>query len=104
MWLEKLHLTYFKSYEERGFTFGERVNCLVGENGSGKTNLLDAIYFLTLTKSAFHNQDALGIRHAEDFFYWMEFLKIQEKIFRSHAVFSVASGKFSWLTRKIMKG
>lgn len=68
MWLEKLHLTYFKSYEERGFAFGERVNCLVGENGSGKTNLLDAIYFLTLTKSAFHNQDALGIRHGQDFF------------------------------------
>ncbi|SEJ11023.1 DNA replication and repair protein RecF [Dyadobacter koreensis] len=68
MWLEKLHLTYFKSYEERGFMFGMRVNCLVGENGSGKTNLLDAIYFLTLTKSAFHNQDALGIRHAQDFF------------------------------------
>jgi DNA replication and repair protein RecF len=68
MWLEKLHLTYFKSYEEKAFTFGEHVNCLVGENGSGKTNLLDAIYFLTLTKSAFHNQDALGIRHANDFF------------------------------------
>lgn len=68
MWLEKLHLTYFKSYEERGFAFGERVNCLVGENGSGKTNLLDAIYFLSLTKSAFHNQDALGIRHGQDFF------------------------------------
>ncbi|MCF0059398.1 DNA replication/repair protein RecF [Dyadobacter sp. CY356] len=68
MWLEKLHLTYFKSYEEKGFAFGERVNCLVGENGSGKTNLLDAIYFLTLTKSAFHNQDALGIRHGQDFF------------------------------------
>ncbi|GGC02730.1 DNA replication/repair protein RecF [Dyadobacter sediminis] len=68
MWLEKLHLTYFKSYEEKAFTFGERVNCLIGENGSGKTNLLDAIYFLTLTKSAFHNQDALGIRHANDFF------------------------------------
>ncbi|CAG5071869.1 DNA replication and repair protein RecF [Dyadobacter sp. CECT 9623] len=68
MWLEKLHLTYFKSYEEKAFTFGEHVNCLVGENGSGKTNLLDAIYFLTLTKSAFHNQDALGIRHNFDFF------------------------------------
>ncbi|KAA0990558.1 DNA replication/repair protein RecF [Dyadobacter aurulentus] len=68
MWLEKLHLTYFKSYEEKAFTFGEHVNCLVGENGSGKTNLLDAIYFLTLTKSAFHNQDALGIRHSFDFF------------------------------------
>jgi DNA replication and repair protein RecF len=68
MWLEKLHLTYFKSYEEKAFTFGEHVNCLVGENGSGKTNLLDAIYFLALTKSAFHNQDALGIRHSEEFF------------------------------------
>jgi DNA replication and repair protein RecF len=68
MWLEKLHLTYFKSYEEGSFTFGERVNCLVGENGSGKTNLLDAIYFLALTKSAFHNQDALSIRHEADFF------------------------------------
>ncbi|MCF0062133.1 DNA replication and repair protein RecF [Dyadobacter chenwenxiniae] len=68
MWLEKLHLTYFKSYEEKAFTFGQHVNCLVGENGSGKTNLLDAIYFLSLTKSAFHNQDALGIRHTADFF------------------------------------
>ncbi|GGH54741.1 DNA replication/repair protein RecF [Dyadobacter endophyticus] len=68
MWLEKLHLTYFKSYEEKAFTFGQHVNCIVGENGSGKTNLLDAIYFLTLTKSAFHNQDALGIRHINDFF------------------------------------
>ncbi|QRR02744.1 DNA replication/repair protein RecF [Dyadobacter sandarakinus] len=68
MWLEKLHLTYFKSYEEKALNFGKHVNCLVGENGSGKTNLLDAIYFLTLTKSAFHNQDALGIRHSNDFF------------------------------------
>ncbi len=68
MWLEKLHLTYFKSYEDKTFTFGAQVNCLVGENGSGKTNLLDAIYFLALTKSAFHNQDALGIKHDADFF------------------------------------
>jgi DNA replication and repair protein RecF len=68
MWLEKLHLTYFKSYEDKTFAFGAHVNCLVGENGSGKTNLLDAIYFLSLTKSAFHNQDALGIRHSADFF------------------------------------
>ena len=68
MWLEKLHLTYFKNYEEGAFVFGAHVNCLVGENGSGKTNLLDAIYFLTLTKSAFQTQDALSIRHEDDFF------------------------------------
>ncbi len=68
MVLEKLHLTYFKNYEEGAFTFGAHVNCLVGENGSGKTNLLDAIYFLTLTKSAFQNQDVLSVRHENDFF------------------------------------
>lgn len=68
MWLEKLNLMYFKSYEERNFVFCDRVNCLVGENGSGKTNLLDAIYFLALTKSAFFNQDALSINHTADFF------------------------------------
>lgn len=68
MWLEKLHLTYFKNHEERAFVFGTHVNCLVGENGSGKTNLLDAIYFLTLTKSAFQSQDALAICHESDFF------------------------------------
>jgi DNA replication and repair protein RecF len=68
MWLEKLHLTQFKNYEEGSFTFSKRVNCIVGDNGSGKTNLLDAIYFLALTKSAFQNQDTLCINHSADFF------------------------------------
>ncbi len=68
MWIEKLFLINFKNYEEGSYTFSPRVNCLVGENGSGKTNLLDAVYFLALTKSAFHSQDALSIRHQADFF------------------------------------
>lgn len=68
MHLEKLNLTNFKNYEEGSFTFSEQINCIVGANGSGKTNLLDAIYFLSLSKSAFHNQDALSINHQDDFF------------------------------------
>jgi DNA replication and repair protein RecF len=79
MWLEKLHLTYFKSYEEGSFTFGAHVNCLVGENGSGKTNLLDAIYFLALTKSSLHNLDALNIRHEDDFFVLDGIFREEEK-------------------------
>ena len=66
--LEKLFLTDFKNYEEGRFEFCQDVNCIVGENGSGKTNLLDAVYFLALSKSAFHNQDGLSIRHEADFF------------------------------------
>ena len=66
MFLEKLYLSNFKNYEEANFTFSSQVNCIVGENGSGKTNLLDAVYFLALSKSAIHSQDALNINHDAD--------------------------------------
>ncbi|MFD2932153.1 DNA replication/repair protein RecF [Spirosoma flavum] len=68
MYLEKLSLTNFKNYEDARYVFGQQVNVIVGPNGSGKTNLLDAVYFLSLSKSAFHTQDALSILHDADYF------------------------------------
>lgn len=68
MFLEKLSLTNFKNYEDGRYAFGPQVNVIVGPNGSGKTNLLDAVYFLALTKSAFQTQDALSILHDADYF------------------------------------
>ncbi|GAB3572806.1 DNA replication and repair protein RecF [Spirosoma luteolum] len=68
MHLEKLSLTNFKNYDDGRFTFGQQVNVIVGPNGSGKTNLLDAVYFLALSKSAFQPQDALSIQHEADYF------------------------------------
>ncbi len=67
MFLQKISLAHFKSYEYENFEFSERVNCVVGENGIGKTNLLDAIYFLALTKSSISNQDALSINHEAEY-------------------------------------
>jgi DNA replication and repair protein RecF len=67
MFLQKISLANFKSYEYENFEFSERVNCVVGENGIGKTNLLDAIYFLALTKSSISNQDALSINHEAEY-------------------------------------
>jgi DNA replication and repair protein RecF len=67
MHLQKISLAHFKSYEYDAFEFSDRVNCIVGENGSGKTNLLDAIYFLALTKSSISNQDALSINHEAEY-------------------------------------
>ena len=67
MFLQKISLANFKSYEYENFEFSEQVNCIVGENGTGKTNLLDAIYFLALTKSSISNQDALSINHEEEY-------------------------------------
>jgi len=48
--------------------FSDKINCFVGNNGAGKTNLLDAIYYLSFTKSYFASVDQLNIRHGETFF------------------------------------
>lgn len=57
MHLEKLILTHFKNYASQSLTFCEGINCFVGLNGMGKTNLLDAIYYLCMCKSYFLSSD-----------------------------------------------
>lgn len=68
MLLENLSLLFFKNYEEASVTFSPHINCFIGDNGSGKTNLLDAIHYLSLTKSAFNSSDAQNIKQDADFF------------------------------------
>ncbi|HEY8401144.1 MAG TPA: DNA replication and repair protein RecF, partial [Cytophagaceae bacterium] len=58
----------FKNYESLDLSFSPYINIFTGSNGSGKTNLLDAIYYLSLTKSAFNSNDSLNIRHEQNFF------------------------------------
>ena len=68
MYLKKLSLINFKNYEETNLGFSEKINCFVGNNGAGKTNLLDAIHYLSFTKSYFNTVDVQNIRHEADFF------------------------------------
>ena len=68
MYLEKLSLINFKNYEQADFEFSSKLNCFVGDNGMGKTNLLDAIHYLSLTKSYFTSIDSQNIRHFAEFF------------------------------------
>lgn len=68
MYLKKLALTNFKNYELDEMEFSPKINCFVGNNGVGKTNILDAIHYLSLTKSFFNNIDSISIRHGEDYF------------------------------------
>ena len=53
MHLKHLYLSNFKNYTETELDFCPRINCFVGNNGSGKTNLLDAIHYLSFSKSYF---------------------------------------------------
>ncbi len=69
MKLNKLHLLQFRNIEELSFNFSKSVIIIVGENGIGKTNLLDAIYHLAFTKSYFSHTENTNINHQHDFFF-----------------------------------
>lgn len=68
MHLFQLSLVNFKNYENAELSFSADVNCLVGNNGSGKTNVLDAIYYLSYCKGYFNPIDSQNIKHEEPFF------------------------------------
>lgn len=68
MYLRSLSLIDFKNRPEAHLEFSEGANCFVGNNGSGKTNMLDAIYYLSLCKSYFNPIDTQNIHHGKDFF------------------------------------
>lgn len=63
MHLKRLDLFQFKNYPEAGFDFSARLNCLTGPNGTGKTNILDAIHYLSMCKSFFNPIDMQNIMH-----------------------------------------
>lgn len=68
MYLKKLVLINFKNIAQAEITLSERLNCFVGDNGAGKTNVLDAVYYLSMSKSALSMTDGQSVRHGEDFF------------------------------------
>ncbi len=63
MKLNSLHILNFKNYEEANVEFSPSINCFLGHNGEGKTNLLDAIYYLAFCKSFFNPADSQIIKH-----------------------------------------
>ncbi|MEM8893437.1 MAG: DNA replication/repair protein RecF [Bacteroidota bacterium] len=67
MYLQKIRLINFKNYEDQSVACSKEVNCLIGKNGSGKTNFLDAVYYLSFAKSAFNSLDNQNIRHGQEF-------------------------------------
>ena len=66
--LEKIVISDFRNIQLQELEFSPNVNCISGNNGEGKTNLLDAIYYMAMTKSAFAASDKFNLRHgAEEF-------------------------------------
>ena len=68
MILKRLSLLNYKNIEQADLDFSPNVNCFIGQNGMGKTNLLDAIYYLSFCKSSTNPIDSQVMRHDSDFF------------------------------------
>lgn len=68
MYLKNSSLLNYKNFESTNFDFDPKINCLVGPNGIGKTNVLDSIYHLAFGKSYFNPVTSQNINHAADFF------------------------------------
>ena len=68
MILEKLTILNYKNIGEVTLDFSPKVNCFIGHNGVGKTNVLDAIHYLSFCRSSISNTDSQVIRHGQEFF------------------------------------
>jgi len=68
MFVKKLNIVNFKNHAEREFIFDKKINCFVGSNGVGKTNVLDALYYLSFSKSFINSADVQNITTGGDFF------------------------------------
>lgn len=68
MYLKNISIVNFKNYEQADLLFDAEFNCFVGENGAGKTNVLDAVHYLSLCKSYLNQIDSQNIKWEEQFF------------------------------------
>lgn len=83
MHLSRIHLVNFKNFADTTFEFSPKINAFVGNNGVGKTNVLDAVYYLSFFKSYFHHSDKNNIRFEEEYFFlegWFIKNQIEEHI------------------------
>jgi len=68
MRLNSLSILNYKNIREAELVFSPKINCFIGNNGMGKTNILDAIYFLSFCKSHSNSIDSQNITHGSEFF------------------------------------
>lgn len=101
MHLEKIQLQNFKNYKDFEVQFSTQLNCIVGKNGSGKTNLLDSIHFLGLTKSAINSSDRLLMLENKPFYSVMGSFTKKDKKYLVSLIYSNKEGKKIALNKKI---
>ena len=76
--VKRISILNYKNLEQVEIGFSAKLNCFFGQNGMGKTNLLDAVYFLSFCKSSGNPIDSQNIRHEQDFFVIQGFYEAED--------------------------
>ena len=79
MIIQKLNLYQFKNHPERQFNFSPQINCFVGNNGVGKTNILDALHYISVGKSFLGNTDSQNVQKEQNFFHIEAKIQAEDK-------------------------
>lgn len=79
MWLKRISILNYKNLEQVDLAFSRKMNCIIGRNGMGKTNLMDAVYYLSFCKSATNPIDSQNICHDQDFFVVQGFYETDDR-------------------------
>lgn len=93
MLLKRIEILNFKNISRININFSPNINCLVGKNGSGKTNILDAIHYLCLTKGFFGLPDLMSVKYEQPFFRIVGEWKVKEETNLTECAYSVGSKK-----------
>jgi len=93
MYLKQIQIINFKNYQQTELFFDQGITCLVGDNGAGKTNLLDAIHYLSMCRSYLNSIDRHNIRLNHTFFSISGTFHKQEKDYTIHCAFKLGEKK-----------
>ena len=93
MIIKSLDIVNYRNLRQANLKLSDGINCFIGSNGAGKTNLLDAIYYLSFCKSFLNSVDSLNITHGEDFFVIQGEYVIGESIEEIYCGFKVGQKK-----------
>ncbi|MDG1427635.1 MAG: DNA replication/repair protein RecF [Crocinitomicaceae bacterium] len=93
MHLQNLHLVNFKNYVEADIPLSKGINCFVGNNGAGKTNILDAVHYLSMCKSYMNVVDRQNIKFEEPFFVIQGEWQKEDQVISIHCAVKTGSKK-----------
>ena len=90
MWLEKIDIQHFRNYSEASVSFSPHLNIFLGRNAQGKTNILEAIYFLALTRSHRTHLDK-------------ELIQFQQNSLKLNGIVHRHSGTYLWKSTYLIR-